>query len=143
MWAVGKRRASCAHVTLTSVAFDRARLVCSVLWHCHLMHPRHYLTSCTSLLGTVDVIDHDPGYVSPKAIKGSDFSNKVVALYRFERGFYCQKRYSLYAVYGYNSNESLSGITGNQDLVIDFDTDDWLEAAFRNDDMYGDEADCG
>ena len=33
-----------------------------------MLHPKNYLESCTALLGYKDVIDHDPGYVSPHKI---------------------------------------------------------------------------
>lgn len=57
-----------------------------VFWHCHLLHPQHYLDSSSALLGAVGVIDHDPGYVSSKKIEGSELTSKINKLYGRELG---------------------------------------------------------
>ena len=53
-----------------------------LVWHMHLMYPKHYLTTCSALLGTTDVIDHTPGYVSKKAVEGSALASKMGTLFR-------------------------------------------------------------
>jgi hypothetical protein len=53
-----------------------------LVWHMHLMYPKHYLTTCSALLGTTDVIDHTPGYVSKKAVEGSALASKMRTLFR-------------------------------------------------------------
>ena len=64
-----------------------------VFWHCHMLHPQHYLDSCTALLGAVGVIDHDPGYVSPRRLDGSDLTSKIDRLYSREVGFHMSVQY--------------------------------------------------
>jgi len=59
--------------------------IVDVMWHCHLLHPKHYLETCSSLLGSVAIIDHDPGYISPHKHKGSNLADKIDALYWFEK----------------------------------------------------------
>ena len=63
-----------------------------VFWHCHLLHPQHYLDSSSALLGAVGVIDHDPGYISPRKMSGSDLKSKIDCLYSREKGFYSSVR---------------------------------------------------
>jgi hypothetical protein len=53
-----------------------------VIWHMHMLRPKHYLSTCSALLGTTDVIDHTPGYVSKKNIPGSSLSQKMDTLFR-------------------------------------------------------------
>jgi hypothetical protein len=77
------REAPCACVCACDLIHPRT----SSLWHVHMMRPALYLAGCSSLLGYTGVIDHDPGYVSPKKVACSDVAAKLSRLYRRERQF--------------------------------------------------------
>lgn len=108
----------------------------SVLWHVHLMRPKHYLESCTSLLGTVDVIDHDPGYVSPKKAKGSSFPDKIELLYKRER----QMKYGLSSAL--LSIEHTSAFEKESFVLEERSQEEWLAIAYAED-CYFDDMECG
>lgn len=108
--------------------------IIDVLWHTHLMRPQHYLDSCSKLLGTIGVIDHDPGYISPADVPGSDFANKIELLYKRERQFsFFNSRYSSGTVCPFEKEDF---------LVEERETEEWLDEAF-NEDMYHDDMECG
>jgi hypothetical protein len=77
------REAPCACVCACDLIHPRT----SSLWHVHMVRPALYLAGCSSLLGYTGVIDHDPGYVSPKKVACSDVAAKLSRLYRRERQF--------------------------------------------------------
>ena len=118
-----------------------ARVMCgstrrSVLWHCHLLRPQHYLESCTNLLGTVGVIDHDPGYISPKKIDGSSFVDKIELLYKRERKFFRTCSYACRI-----ELEEIDSDT--QSFIMSKEPEQWLDKAFPEEEMYYDDMECG
>ena len=111
-----------------------------MLWHCHLLRPKHYLESCTKLLGAVGVLDHDPGYVSPKKVKGSTFVDKIELLYARERRFTLAR--TLGSVYGNMDMIQLDLDMDVQSFIMAKEPEDWLPLAFPED-QYLDEMECG
>ena len=107
-----------------------------MLWHCHLLRPQHYLESCTKLLSRVGVLDHDPGYISPKKVKGSTFVEKIELLYARE----C--RFTLGSVYGNICMGDLDLEDDVQSFIMAKEPEDWLPLAFPED-QYHDEMECG
>ena len=99
-----------------------------------MMRPKHYLESCTAILGTVDVIDHDPGYVSPKAVKDSDLAHKMQRLYGRERKF---------SMLGKLTNDGFCDLEEDvEGFMLTRTPAQWLELAFEEEE-YGCEMDCG
>ena len=97
-----------------------------------MLHPKNYLESCTALLGYKDVIDHDPGYVSPHEIENSSLVKKIEKVYRWERRF----------VSGPYFDDKMDRIQDPTSFVFTKKPSDWIEMAFE-DRLYGDEMECG
>lgn len=57
--------------------------IVDIFWHAHMLHPRQYAQDCHALVGAI--IDHDPGYISPKTVKGSDYQSKKKCLFSLEQ----------------------------------------------------------
>ena len=81
----------------------------------------------------MEVIDHDPGYVSSKCVLGSDLATKVVILFGRERAF---------CGYGSIALESTAK-EDTQSCVLTNDIEDWMDMAFANFGCYHDEMECG
>ena len=95
-----------------------------------MLHPKNYLESCTALLGYKDVIDHDPGYVSPHKIDKSGLGDKLEKLYRWERYFEFRHHVSM----SYDGDVT--------SFVVTRTPSDWIELAFEGD-IYSDDMECG
>jgi hypothetical protein len=104
-----------------------------------MLHPQHYLDSCTAVLGFVGVIDHNPGYISAREVAQSDLKSKLELLYQKERA-----RGSFYfRIYGYTRSMSLGATMGDK-VVAWTDNDDWLDCAFEAmEDSMEDDMECG
>jgi len=116
--------------------------VIDCLWHTHLLSPQHYLTSCSSVLGYLGVIDHDRGYVSKHEHKGSSLAHKIANLYEWERlpdnpyFAHLTLQASLHKKYGLSLHDDV------QSWLLAKQPEDWLEYAFQEVES-GDEVDCG
>lgn len=116
--------------------------VIDCLWHTHLLSPQHYLTSCSSVLGYVGVIDHDRGYVSKHEHKGSSLAHKIANLYEWERlpdnpyFAHLTLQASLHKKYGLSLHDDV------QSWLLAKQPEDWLEYAFQEVES-GDEMECG
>jgi len=104
--------------------------IIDVFWHAHLLHPKHYLETCSAMLGYVGVIDHDPGYINPKRFVNSTLGWKMKQLFSREHELNLSTR-SIHNDRSHFENK-----------LIHYDSYSWIEEAFI-DRVYGDEMECG
>ena len=114
-----------------------ASTVIDVMWHCQLLRPQHYFETCSALLGRPGVIDHDPGYISPKKHAGSDLTEKIDTLFSVEM-MYCSwspPGDRGYEIKSYTYFDPVS-------YVLTKKQEEWLDDAFE-DLIHGDDMECG
>lgn len=111
-----------------------------LMWHSHMLQPRRYYEDCNKLLLgrlPVNIIDHEPTFVSPKSVPGSSFADKKKKLFKFELcGGYRHHRHSYGSLpYSFKIFDSDDG-GGRGDAIEN------LACAIMEDDMNG-ANDCG